>query len=315
MRELRKNNSRTRAVAKSIKESFSKISHDKDLGIMMSKGKSFKDVAEKLLDLDPTNKKIYRNWLTVRFIRGEIRLEDSIIKEELSLFDSLKPKLDNADINTHCIKSFRTLLMKHTETDTQSNRGLERDRASQMEACGDIEVISKANDYSIKVPHTKDAAKLLGRGTKWCTSADNDNMFDNYNNDGPLYIISFKDGRKWQLHFESCQFMDGMDTDLSGKDSMLAKKLVIEALGGDISKSSGCARVDLLVAQHVLKAPFPQGEKAIATNPEYSCLYARYVLKAPFPQGEKTIATNQEYSYHYARDVLKAPIPQGEKKK
>lgn len=51
-------------------------------------------------------------------------------------------------------------------------------------------------------------------------------------------------------------------------------------------------------ALNVLKAPFPLGEIAIATDALYSYLYALTILKAAFPEGEKAIATsssNEKY--------------------
>jgi len=59
-------------------------------------------------------------------------------------------------------------------------------------------------------------------------------------------------------------------------------------------------------AFNVLKAPFPEGEAAIATSASYSFYYALNVLKSPFQLGEKTIAKDSEYSHRYAKDILKA---------
>jgi hypothetical protein len=79
-------------------------------------------------------------------------------------------------------------------------------------------VIFDGNDIKIIKPVTKEGACYYGRGTKWCTSAtESNNLFEKYNKDGPLYIIQpknpDKDGKeKYQLHFESEQFMDDKDS-------------------------------------------------------------------------------------------------------
>ena len=65
-------------------------------------------------------------------------------------------------------------------------------------------------------------------------------------------------------------------------------------------------------ALHVLKTPFPPGEKAIASRPDYANAYARNVLKGPFPLGEAAIASHPEWAYYYAAYVLKKPFPLGE---
>lgn len=51
----------------------------------------------------------------------------------------------------------------------------------------------------------------LGSGTEWCTATGNTrNHFDDYIEDGPLYIF-VKGDDKYQFHFESGQFMDKDD--------------------------------------------------------------------------------------------------------
>ena len=57
---------------------------------------------------------------------------------------------------------------------------------------------------------------------------------------------------------------------------------------------------------------FPEGEKAIASNAEYSYQYAFYVLKNKFKLGEPAIAKNDYYAYLYATLLLKGPFPLGE---
>jgi hypothetical protein len=36
---------------------------------------------------------------------------------------------------------------------------------------------------------TEEQAKYYGSNTKWCTSGDDDNLFDMYNSQGPLYVL------------------------------------------------------------------------------------------------------------------------------
>ena len=72
--------------------------------------------------------------------------------------------------------------------------------------------------FEVIVPHTEETACHLGKGTDWCTAADEDhNMFDHYAQDGNLYVIRAGD-RRFQLHYESGSFMDEKDEDVSEKD-------------------------------------------------------------------------------------------------
>jgi hypothetical protein len=62
-------------------------------------------------------------------------------------------------------------------------------------------------------PTTEEAACELGKGTKWCTSADTNNYFNYYNKQGPMYIWKDKTG-KYQFHFDSIQLKNSADRDL-----------------------------------------------------------------------------------------------------
>ena len=54
---------------------------------------------------------------------------------------------------------------------------------SQMEKVikKDTKKLIDTPDFKVYVPETKESACYYGKGTKWCTAADKDNMFDNYN--------------------------------------------------------------------------------------------------------------------------------------
>jgi hypothetical protein len=75
----------------------------------------------------------------------------------------------------------------------------------------EIEEVYDDNDFTIIIPKTKAAAIYWGSKTHWCTATKTDNnMFDHYNEMGPMYILlSKKDPEeKYQFHFETDQFMD-----------------------------------------------------------------------------------------------------------
>ena len=74
-----------------------------------------------------------------------------------------------------------------------------------------------SHDREVLWIKTVDAARLYGSGTKWCTAARNNNIFDSYNNRGRLYIILAGD-RKFQLHYQSDQFMDERDVAVTIND-------------------------------------------------------------------------------------------------
>lgn len=101
----------------------------------------------------------------------------------------------------------------------------------------DVNVILDNNKVIIYNPTTINGAKYYGRFTKWCTSANQNNMFDYYNNLGPLYIINDKKtGNKYQFHFNEFEFRDQEDFEVSLLD-------VINKIDDDEFKSWLCIKI------------------------------------------------------------------------
>ena len=85
----------------------------------------------------------------------------------------------------------------------------------------DAEKIIDTPDFKVIVPKTEAASQLYGAGTKWCTAAEKDCMFDSYSSKGPLYIIIAGPGdnaKKYQLHYETDSFMNERDTPIKAAD-------------------------------------------------------------------------------------------------
>jgi len=81
----------------------------------------------------------------------------------------------------------------------------------------DAEMVYDGPNWEILVPKTKEASCHYGANTRWCTAGSNNNYFEHYSKDGPLYIITNKKDYtdKYQFHFESNQFMDKEDRNVS----------------------------------------------------------------------------------------------------
>jgi len=73
--------------------------------------------------------------------------------------------------------------------------------------------------WFIAALHTKAAACHYGKSTDWCTATDTD-MFDNYYEpDDPLFFFEDKEnGKRFQFHFGSDQFMDEQDAQLDNQE-------------------------------------------------------------------------------------------------
>ncbi len=106
------------------------------------------------------------------------------------------------------------------EIDKKNKKDLEKKNEElEIKRLGvhDVEIILSNADVTVYHPTTEAGARYYGRGTRWCTAAKNNNMFNHYNQKGPMYIIQNnkenqqEDNKKFQIHLESDQLMNPKD--------------------------------------------------------------------------------------------------------
>lgn len=174
---------------------------------------------QEYIDADPTPNKKYRVWI-LRMKKAGLKSEDLYkITEYLTVFDKYKQKLDVKDINQYKSVSDLFAAIKPIKDAIESGVDIRSDnqkRKAAARASGDIDVVFESNGWKLLHPKTKDAACLLGKGTEWCTATRSDNnMFDQYNENGPMYVLVSPDGNKWQFHNDSHQFMNTADKQIT----------------------------------------------------------------------------------------------------
>jgi len=163
---------------------------------------------------DPTKNKEYTVFLAKMYAGGGwgSKIEDleSKIKPALEKFHLLKLKRK--------IPAPRNDIMRYADlADFVAVVDEYPDPEEKKEADkGTAKTVFENDQVRIVVPEDQQAACYYGQGTRWCTAArTSSNYFNHYNKDGPLYILLPKqprhDGEKYQLHFESEQFMDEND--------------------------------------------------------------------------------------------------------
>lgn len=194
------------------------------------------DVLNKLAAADPTGQQNkYIQWIVNQYIKGQFKLEDvSRIKGELTEFNRVRSNLDKKDINQYkTLPDLYAALEPLADTEVVSNRQSDRDAGQRFFDNGEAILISDSGKVKIIQLASEEASKYFGRGTKWCTAANEDCMFDRYSADGPLYVI-IVDGTKYQLHIETGQFMDAKDQQL---DKSKMKELInVPEIGALLSK-------------------------------------------------------------------------------
>jgi hypothetical protein len=157
---------------------------------------------------DPTKKKLYTGWIADKYHAGDFRQEDHArIHDALSNFDKYKAKLHEKDIGKYPdLNSVEDAVQPHVGTAASK-----KEEIRQIKDDGS-EVLHDDDDVSVRKIKTHEAAKFYGANTKWCTAGDSSALFDNYNKQGPLYVVNTKaDNKKYQMHFESSQFMNDLD--------------------------------------------------------------------------------------------------------
>ena len=165
------------------------------------------DIVQELSKMDPTNGK-YLHWIVREYANGYFLSEDvSQVKEVLSEFHKRKQQLDQKDINQYSFQELEDLMDSMKEQEAPKSK---RQQTQAIKTEG-VKVVAQDSSGTMVQLLTEEAANYYGKGTKWCTTADNDNMFEEYAEDGPLYVLLGNDGRKYQFQFESEQFVNEKD--------------------------------------------------------------------------------------------------------
>jgi HEAT repeat protein len=178
---------------------------------------------------DPTQNKAHTQWIVGRYREGEFRQEDHPrIREALSTFDrpavkaALKASKKPTDINQY--KSLSDL-EDAVEPHKEAISGKQEEKKIKSEGA---DLIHNDKDLGVTVHHikTEEASCSYGAGTRWCTAGEKKNDFHRLNKQGPIHIIQHQ-GRKYQFHIESNQFMDEKNnpTDLTKVHPDIAKSL------------------------------------------------------------------------------------------
>ena len=123
------------------------------------------------------------------------------------------------DINQiKSLSALEDIIELYPEKQATSSSELQKQMELNFYKTKQADLIYNSPQIKVVVPKTKQASCFFGVNTRWCTAAKNDNMFADYNKQGPLYIILIKaTNQRFQLHYEADQFMDEKDQEMSPK--------------------------------------------------------------------------------------------------
>lgn len=197
-----------------------------------------------ITEIDPTPQSKYTLWILRTYIKGGIqRAEDvyklageiDVGKEDedhtiLSAFDKYKGKLSSEypkDIGQYKrLSDFIDAVQTLAGAKSGKEASAEEDDAMAQES----KVWMDNDEYKVISPLTQGAACHFGKNTQWCTSAKNNNMFDDYHDENnPLYIILHKKtNTRWQFQWSTEQFMDERDEQINLYDFFKAHPKILE---------------------------------------------------------------------------------------
>jgi hypothetical protein len=205
------------------------------------KQKDIKDTSvfiQSIINTDITKGK-YVRFLIEAFLNEKFLKEDliggleSTIGQAISLFDKYKHKLPIKKRSVYALNPETSEALYQSPGDLWNSvkqfqgelSGKELKKEEQEQVYRKTEFVYKDEEtgFQIVSPLTKASAKWWGKGTRWCTSAENNNMFNTYAKDSPLLIImtasasTTGNGDKLQLwkNNNEIQFMDEADNTVS----------------------------------------------------------------------------------------------------
>ena len=189
-----------------------------------------------IIDVDITKGK-YARFLIEAFLNDKFLEEDlvgglnSTVGQAISLFDKHKHKLPVHERSVYALDKKTQTPLYQSPGDLWNSvkqyqgelSGKELKREEQEQVYRETEFVYKDEETGFQIisPLTKESAQWWGKGTRWCTSAEKNNMFYNYAKDAPLLILLIPDnignGDKLQLwnNNDDIQFMDENDNRVS----------------------------------------------------------------------------------------------------
>lgn len=143
----------------------------------------------------------------------------------------------------------------------------------------EVEKVYDSENYLILIPKTEEASCAYGRQTRWCTASTGSyNYFNQYNREGPLYIIiDKKNNEKFQFHFQSNQFMDKNDKRLNLKEFFENHTEVLRPLFHESLKQNNDILISFFPVSELIKMAEENKnyiEKFIKNNALFSIEYS-----------------------------------------
>jgi hypothetical protein len=167
-----------------------------------------------LLEADPTQKKLYAEFVFRCYANREFLVEDvERVRDTLTAFHANKRRLpvDRRDIGGY--GSERDVWQVLTEArliDASELSGKASKRSDRNRAYLDSEVVT-SDGWTMAKLGSAFAAAWWGLGTRWCTTEKSGTTYNSYAKQGPLRVFVSPEGVKHQLHIGTVSLCDATD--------------------------------------------------------------------------------------------------------
>jgi len=251
---------------------------------------------------DPTKKKIHTQWILNQYKKGNIRQEQHPeINKVLSDFERHKGELppEQRDLNRYpSLSHIERAVEPHLGTTTKR----QQKKAIKSEGA---DLVHNDEERGVTVHHikTRQAACSYGAGTKWCTAGRENNRFNEYNKDGPMFVIQHG-GRKYQFHNASNQFMDEKDNGVDFKDlhpdiqKSLAKSEHPEIQAANLLRRNPHFEINDENVKNFVINKHPYVREAVAQHPEH----AGKLVNDEHPYVREAVARHPEHAGKLVND-------------
>lgn len=161
----------------------------------------------------------------------EEEYEDAVSELTARKWEEAKDRYVEEYVNDNAEDQWR----EHVENNRADH---EYNLAGSQDRVPGLDVVYETDRMAVMIPHSKEVACFLGKGTQWCTgSEESDNYWWEYTKDAPLYTIITDKLGKFQFHFDSSQFMDVDDRYIEDSKALVSlvkgyPKELEEAFGG-----------------------------------------------------------------------------------
>jgi hypothetical protein len=236
--------------------------------------------------MDPTKNKQYVEWICRQYIKGMFRIEDAPrVFTVMTQFENAKKTNQpvERDVNRYDFRTLQDAMDKLYNTEVKGEK-----QEGMFPVVYGSKVIYNGPLGQLAIPHTEEAAKELGKKTKWCTAWEEDNRFNAYHESGRIYTWRGVDGSRYQFHFD---IDNGDISAMDGKDNPIDPKTF-----------------KYLRTQHPVLSKFLTDtfEPYIARQAFSSIEYAVYYLHGPFEAGEDAIIkAGDDKIEQYIKQALK----------